>query len=148
LFLTGHPQRSTHMLRRQKSEHVPVLSGTHIPRRDLEDQATRYANIMLALFQPWKRSPTNPLKSDTTTWLDALQELLSSLPQSKLDIIDHMQERWECHLAADDFSAQYKARQAELNASNGISCQIDASEELANDLNWQLGQLDKAVGPS
>ncbi|KAJ7122516.1 hypothetical protein C8R43DRAFT_820788, partial [Mycena crocata] len=98
-----HPQKSTHVLRKRKLEHIPVLSGTPIPRRDLEDQATKYAIVMLALFHPWNRSTTNPLKSEDVSWQTALEAMLLQLPQNKLKIIDHMQEQWECQLAADDF---------------------------------------------
>ncbi|KAJ7128755.1 hypothetical protein C8R43DRAFT_833560, partial [Mycena crocata] len=103
-----HPQRSTHILRKRKHTHIPVLSGTPIPRRDITDQANKYAVAMLALFRPWNRSSVNPLTSESTSWQEALDALILSLPQDKLKIIDHMQELWECRLAADDFSAQYK----------------------------------------
>jgi hypothetical protein len=57
--------------------------------------------------------------------------------------MDCMQEQWECWLAAEDFSAEYKARQANFNASHGTSSQVDdVPDELASDLDWQLGQLD------
>ncbi|KAJ7086155.1 hypothetical protein B0H15DRAFT_765006, partial [Mycena belliarum] len=107
-FTVGHPQRSTHVLQKRKFEHIPVFSGSPIPRQDVEDQAEKYVIVMLALFRPWNRSTSNPLKLETTAWSDALIELLSSLPKAKLTIIDHMQEQWECRLAAEDYSAQYK----------------------------------------
>ncbi|KAJ7086379.1 hypothetical protein B0H15DRAFT_757791, partial [Mycena belliarum] len=103
-FTVGHPQRSTHILRKHKFLHIPVLSGTPIPRRDLVDQMDKYVIVMLVLFRPWNRSPTHPLKPEATSWCDALDSLLSSAPQPVLDIIDHMQEQWECRLAADDYS--------------------------------------------
>ncbi|KAJ6561393.1 hypothetical protein DFH09DRAFT_811949, partial [Mycena vulgaris] len=107
-FVTGHPQKPTHVLRKRKISHIPVLSGTPIPRRDIKDHANKYAVVMLALFRPWTRDSTHPLKPEITSWIDALAELLLSLPQRKLSIMDHMQEQWECRLAADDFSAEYK----------------------------------------
>ncbi|KAJ7100741.1 hypothetical protein B0H15DRAFT_762870, partial [Mycena belliarum] len=103
-FTTGHPQKSTHILRKRKLIHIPVLSGSPIPRRDLQDQINKYAIVMVSLFRPWNRSPTHPLKPETISWSDALNDLLSSAPQHTLDIIDHMQEQWECRLAADDYS--------------------------------------------
>ncbi|KAJ6553471.1 hypothetical protein DFH09DRAFT_847617, partial [Mycena vulgaris] len=103
-FLSGHPERPTHILRKRKVIHIPVLSGTPIPRRDIEIQADKYAVVMLALFRPWNRSAKHPLKPELTLWKDTLRDLLLSLPQSKLDIVNHMQEEWECKLAADDFS--------------------------------------------
>jgi hypothetical protein len=105
---------------------------------------------MLALFRPWNRSATNPLKSENTSWTDAFAALLVSLPQDKIKLMDCMQEQWECRLAAEDFSAEYKARQANFNASHGTSSQADdALDELASDLDWQLGQLDtdEPAGP-
>ncbi|KAJ7164355.1 hypothetical protein C8R46DRAFT_835959, partial [Mycena filopes] len=103
-FLSGHPQIGTHVLRKHKMNHIPVLSGTPIPRRDIADQANKYAIVMLTLFRPWRRSTENPLKSGNTSWQQALADLILSLPNDKLKIIDHMQERWECQLAADNFS--------------------------------------------
>ncbi|KAJ6501695.1 hypothetical protein C8R47DRAFT_956972, partial [Mycena vitilis] len=107
-FATGHPQITTHMLRKRKIPHIPVLSGSPIPRRDIPEQRTKYSIVMLVLFRPWNRSATSPLKSADTSWDDALSHLFTSLPDSKTKIIDHMQEQWECRLAADDFSAEYK----------------------------------------
>ncbi|KAJ6532900.1 hypothetical protein DFH09DRAFT_827126, partial [Mycena vulgaris] len=103
-FSNGHPQKHSHVLRKRKISHIPVLSGSPIPRRDLEDHAEKYVVVMLALFRPWNRSATNPLKLETTSRENALSNLLVSLPQSKIEIMDHMQEQWECRLAADDFS--------------------------------------------
>jgi hypothetical protein len=56
LFLPKHPQSTTHALRKCKIRHIPVLCGWPIPRRDLEDQAEKYAVAILALFRPWYRS--------------------------------------------------------------------------------------------
>jgi hypothetical protein len=142
-FTAGHPEIGSHILRKRKIEHIPVLSGTPIPRRDIDSQANQYAIVMLALFRPWDRSAINPLKSDGTSWADALSVLLESLPPDKISIIDHMQEQWECRLAADDFSAEYKTRQANFNSSHGAPSDADDTcDELANDLDWQLGQLE------
>ncbi|KAJ7615136.1 hypothetical protein DFH06DRAFT_930372, partial [Mycena polygramma] len=99
----GHPQIGTHVLQKRKIHHIPVLSGTPIPRSDVPDQKNKHAIVMLALFRPWNRSATSPLKSNLVSWSVALANLLLSLPKSKTDIIDHMQEQWECRLAADDF---------------------------------------------
>ncbi|KAJ6480819.1 hypothetical protein C8R47DRAFT_1074207 [Mycena vitilis] len=37
-FSAGHPQIGTHVLQKRKIHHIPVLSGTPIPRSDLPDQ--------------------------------------------------------------------------------------------------------------
>ncbi|KAJ7654058.1 hypothetical protein DFH06DRAFT_910534, partial [Mycena polygramma] len=104
-FITGHPQIATHALRKRKIDHIPVLSGTPIPRRDLPDHATKYAIVMLALFRPWNRCSNQPLKADNVSWDTALESLFSSLPKIHAEIVEHMQEEWECRLAADDLSA-------------------------------------------
>ncbi|KAJ7256301.1 hypothetical protein C8J57DRAFT_1074979, partial [Mycena rebaudengoi] len=106
LFLPKHPQSTTHALRKRKIRHIPVLCGWPIPRRDLEDQAEMYAVSILTLFRPWNRSVDATLKPDDVSWSDALALLLSTLPPHHLKVINHMQEQWECKLAADDFSAQ------------------------------------------
>ncbi|KAJ7938891.1 hypothetical protein B0H13DRAFT_1851065 [Mycena leptocephala] len=41
---------------------------------------------------------------------------------------------------------QYKARQAGFGVPTDISSDLDAVNELAGDLDWQLGQLDQAIG--
>ncbi|KAJ7203079.1 hypothetical protein GGX14DRAFT_307802, partial [Mycena pura] len=104
-FHTQHPQHSTHALRKRKIRHIPVLCGWPIPRRDLADQADKYAVTILALFRPWNRTVDCVLKAHNVTWCDALIHHLSTLPPHHLKVINHMQEQWECKLAADDFSA-------------------------------------------
>ncbi|KAJ6498548.1 hypothetical protein C8R47DRAFT_1193970 [Mycena vitilis] len=146
-FSTGHPQKSTHLLRKRKVMHIPVLSGTPIPRRDIEEHADKYAVVMLTLFRPWNRSASDPLKSEASSWKTAIAEFLLSASHSYIKIMDHMQEQWECRLAADDFSAEYKARQANFNTPANSSSHLDAANDLAQDLDWQLGQLDEAIGP-
>ncbi|KAJ7199179.1 hypothetical protein GGX14DRAFT_342197, partial [Mycena pura] len=105
-FHPNHPQSTTHALRKRKFRHIPVLCGWPIPRRDLPDQADKYAVTILALFCPWNRSMKTALKADNVSWTDALAVLLSTLGPHHLKVINHMQEQWECKLAADDFSAQ------------------------------------------
>jgi|ERR1700761_1163745 len=96
------------------------------------------------------RTKVHPLKAEEISWKDALQQLLLTLSQDKLDIIGHMQEQWECRHAADDFSAQYKARMASFNAASSFSRhdhqEDDALATLVNDLDWRLGQLDEPTG--
>jgi len=62
-----------------------------------------------------------------------------------------MQEQWECRLAANDFSAEYKARMANFSAASSFSRHNDQEDNnalaaLVNDLDWRLGQLDEPVG--
>ncbi|KAJ7196745.1 hypothetical protein GGX14DRAFT_300460, partial [Mycena pura] len=104
-FQATHPQFTTHALRKRKIRHIPVLCGWPIPRRDLESQAEKYAVTILALFRPWNRSVDAALKPDNVSWSDALLDLLSNLEPRHLKVVNHMQEQWECKLAADDFSA-------------------------------------------
>ena len=144
-FDTKHPQYTTHALRRRKVRHIPVLCGWPIPRRDLPDQADKYAVTILSLFRPWSRSGHAPLKPEDVSWSDALAELLSKLPPHHWEIINHMQEQWECKLAADDFSALRQKRHAEARETNGFLSSDDLGDALANDIDWQLGQ--GAIGP-
>ncbi|KAJ7205785.1 hypothetical protein GGX14DRAFT_333998, partial [Mycena pura] len=72
LFHTKHPQYPTHALRKRKIRHIPVLCGWPIPRRDLDDQADKYAVTILALFRPWNCTVDSPLKPHNAGWSDAL----------------------------------------------------------------------------
>jgi hypothetical protein len=146
-FVAGHPQQGIYGLQKRKVPHIPVLTGTPIPRRDLDEHANRYAIVMLALFRPWNRSFAHPLKAETESWKNALADMLTSLSPDKLKIIDHMQEQWECRLAADDFSAQYRSQLVQFDAAKGTVTTTENGNEFANDLDWQLGQLDAAIGP-
>ncbi|KAJ7206385.1 hypothetical protein GGX14DRAFT_308670, partial [Mycena pura] len=105
-FDPKHPQFMTHALRKRKIRHISVLCGWPIPRRDLSEQAEKYAVTILTLFRPWNRSLEATLKAETVGWTDALATLHLTLAPQYRKVIDHMQEQWECKLAADDFSAQ------------------------------------------
>lgn len=100
---------------------------------------------MLTLFKPWRRSSSAPLKEDTIGWAEALQQLLHELDSEKLAIIDHMQEQWECKLAADLFSEQRQKRFAEYRSSNGLMSLQDLADDLVNDMDWQVGQSTEAA---
>jgi hypothetical protein len=85
------------------------------------------------------------LKPENVSWSEALAQLLSNLPPHHLKVINHMQEQWECKLAADDFSALRRKRHAEARETNGFLSSDDLGDALANDIDWQLGQ--GAIGP-
>ncbi|KAJ7264710.1 hypothetical protein C8J57DRAFT_1069684, partial [Mycena rebaudengoi] len=133
-FHSKHPQHTTHALRKRKIRHIPVLCGWPIPRRDLADQADKYAVVILALFRPWNRSVEPALKADDVSWTDALALLLSTLAPHHLKVINHMQEQWECKLAAADFSAQRRKRHAQAREINGFLSSADLGDALANDI--------------
>jgi hypothetical protein len=137
---------STHVLRRRKTPHIPVLCGYAIPRKDLESQSEKYAVAILGLFRPWARSRTDPLKAPSVSWSSALSVLLATLSPPHLKVIGHMQEQWECKLAADLYSVKRQKRYAGNRAENGFLSSEEISDDLANDIDWQLGQLDGAIG--
>ncbi|KAJ7192518.1 hypothetical protein GGX14DRAFT_594600 [Mycena pura] len=128
LFHTEHPQHLTHALRKRKIRHIPVLCVT-----------------IIALFRPWNCTVDSPLKPHNVGWRDALNDLLLTLPPHHLKVINHMQEQWECKLAADDFSAMRRKRHGEAREANGFLSSDDLGDALVNDIDWQLGQ--GAIGP-
>lgn len=102
---------------------------------------------MLALFRPWSRSSEAPLKDPGQGWSDALTGLLATLGKDKLLIIDHMQEQWECKLAADLYSERRAKRFAGYRSSQGFMSVQDIADDLANDIDWQIGQSTEAEDP-
>jgi hypothetical protein len=101
---------------------------------------------MLSLFSPWSRSETEPLKSTSTPWYDAWTDFCPTLSSEKEKIIGHMQEQWECKLAADLYSVNRQKRYAGTRADNGFLSSDDISADLANDIAWQLGQIEGCIG--
>ena len=51
-FLQQHPQAGTHLLMKYSEDHVPILYGPQIPRRDRDDTRERYNRALLTLFVP------------------------------------------------------------------------------------------------
>ncbi|KAJ7939607.1 hypothetical protein B0H13DRAFT_1587008, partial [Mycena leptocephala] len=51
-FNQGHPQYTTHCLKKLDVPVIPVLTGSRIPRNDLDNDLTKYAVVILTLFKP------------------------------------------------------------------------------------------------
>ncbi|KAJ7856171.1 hypothetical protein B0H13DRAFT_1458014, partial [Mycena leptocephala] len=52
-FKRGHPQYTTHCLKKLDTPVIPVLMGYRIPRNDSDNDRTKYAVAILTLFKPW-----------------------------------------------------------------------------------------------
>ncbi|KAJ7674110.1 hypothetical protein B0H17DRAFT_1208248 [Mycena rosella] len=80
-FKQGHPQYTTHCLKKLDTPVIPVLMGYRIPRNDSDNDRTKYAVVILTLFKVGSDTKSSPLKSPDTAWSDALDEFkLSMLP--------------------------------------------------------------------
>ncbi|KAJ6573561.1 hypothetical protein DFH09DRAFT_915893 [Mycena vulgaris] len=78
-FKPGHPQYTTHCLKKLDSPVIPVLMGYRVPRNDSESDELKYAVVILSLFKPWSNIKSSPLKSSDATWLNALNEFKPSM---------------------------------------------------------------------
>ena len=113
LFLSNHPQSTSHQLRLRTEKLTPVPIGPKIYRRDVDSKYEQYCRLMLILFKPW-RSPTD-LKSTNITWADTFHEYKTSLSSHHLRIIDNIQKLHECK---DKRDAHYAARQSRLKSTH------------------------------
>ncbi|KAJ7871106.1 hypothetical protein B0H13DRAFT_1634498, partial [Mycena leptocephala] len=73
-FKQGHPQYTTHCLKKLDIPVIPVLMGYRIPRNDSDNDRTKYAVVILTLFKVWSDTKSSPLKSPETALSDALDE--------------------------------------------------------------------------
>ncbi|KAF8575306.1 hypothetical protein K439DRAFT_1370292, partial [Ramaria rubella] len=108
LFMEEHPQYCTHCLKPRAHKITPVVMGMSIPRRDKPENFEKYSAAMLTLFKPWNRNVLYLLKDPMQTWSDSFSLFQQNVPTHFRHIMNHMQEVYECHDAADDFSAQRK----------------------------------------
>ncbi|KAJ7236581.1 hypothetical protein B0H12DRAFT_1075797 [Mycena haematopus] len=79
-FKTGHPQQTTHCLKKLDNPVIPVLMGYRIPRDNAESDKPKYCVIILTLFQPWSTVKLSPLKPLDLSWSDAFETLRQSMP--------------------------------------------------------------------
>ncbi|KAJ7911419.1 hypothetical protein B0H13DRAFT_1546796, partial [Mycena leptocephala] len=70
-FKPGHPQHTTHCLKKLDEPVIPVLKGYRVPRNDSENDNLKYAVVILTLFKPWSNTKSSPLKSPDTPWEEA-----------------------------------------------------------------------------
>ncbi|KAJ6465349.1 hypothetical protein C8R45DRAFT_836832, partial [Mycena sanguinolenta] len=105
-FKPGHPQYTTHCLKKLDTRRIPVLMGYRIPRSDSPSDETKYAVTILALFQPWSDMKSSPLKLPDTSWQDALKQLNASMSSEHARIVANMQLLYQTRDAKFDFAAK------------------------------------------
>ncbi|KAJ7099920.1 hypothetical protein B0H15DRAFT_770720, partial [Mycena belliarum] len=92
-FKGGHPQYTTHCLKKLDVPVIPVLMGYRIPRNDSksDSEQAKYAVAILSLFKVWSNTKSAPLKSPDTEWLDAFYDFKEILPPEHAQIVLNMQ---------------------------------------------------------
>ncbi|KAJ7074948.1 hypothetical protein B0H15DRAFT_792471, partial [Mycena belliarum] len=103
-FKRGHPQYTTHCLKKLDTPVIPVLMGYRIPRNDSENDRTKYAVIILTLFKVWSDTKASPLKSADCDWLDALDEFKLSMCSEHARILLNMQLMYQTRDAKFDYA--------------------------------------------
>ncbi|THV04235.1 hypothetical protein K435DRAFT_649721, partial [Dendrothele bispora CBS 962.96] len=99
-FQPGHPQHSSHFMRKRRKPCVPVFIGIGIPKREDVDS---YRIAMLTLFSPWRRSTSEPLKLRTASWAETFDNFKQQAGRRTLCLMDHFEEHHECRKAADNY---------------------------------------------
>ncbi|KAJ7031471.1 hypothetical protein C8F04DRAFT_960199, partial [Mycena alexandri] len=107
-FKPGHPQHTTHCLKKLDEPVVPVLKGYHVPRNDSEKDRLKYIVVILALFKPWSDAKSSPLKTPDTPWEEAFLQLELSMPPEHVRITLNMQLLYQTRDAKFDFAAKRK----------------------------------------
>ncbi|KAJ7893605.1 hypothetical protein B0H14DRAFT_2334693 [Mycena olivaceomarginata] len=109
-FKQGHPQYTTHCLKKLDAPVIPVLMGYRIPRNDLDNDLTKYAVVILTLFKPWSETKSSPLKSQDIAWPDALNDFKRSMSPEHAKIVLNMQLLYQTRDAKFDFAAKRSKR--------------------------------------
>jgi hypothetical protein len=131
-FGQGHPQYTTHCLKKLDTSVVPVLMGYRIPRCDSEDDHIKYAVIILTLFKVWSNTKCSLLKSPDTAWSDAFNEFRPSMSAEHVRIMLNMQLLYQTRDAKFDYAAERTQRLTELTRmakDQGIPNNCDADQE-------------------
>ncbi|KAJ7939134.1 hypothetical protein B0H13DRAFT_1587164, partial [Mycena leptocephala] len=102
-FKRGHPQYTTHCLKKLDIPVIPVLMGYRIPRNDSDNDRTKYAVVILTLFKTWSDTKSSPLKSPDVTWFDAFNECKLSMSPEHARIVLNMQLLYQTRDAKFDF---------------------------------------------
>ncbi|THU87588.1 hypothetical protein K435DRAFT_867153 [Dendrothele bispora CBS 962.96] len=149
-FKPGHPQYSSHCLKKiEESElpQIPVLKGYPIPRSDKDEQMNRYFVAMLVLFKPWSGNELNLLKPHELSWEDAFITWSNTLESKKHQcIMDNMQLLYESKDAKFDYSAMRRQRMAELTQNASSFAPSDENEGDQYDPEWE-NAMQSALDP-
>ncbi|KAJ7242276.1 hypothetical protein C8J57DRAFT_1084415, partial [Mycena rebaudengoi] len=90
-FKPGHPQYTTHCLKKLDSPVIPVLMGYRVLRNDVESDQLKYAVVILSLFKPWSNTKSSPLKPPDIAWPHALNDFKMSMSPEHARIVLNMQ---------------------------------------------------------
>ena len=99
-FLEQHPQAATHLLMKYSEDHVPILYGPQIPRRDRDDTRERYSRALLTLFVPWR--VVTDVCDINQTWEDAFHSRQNRISIHSWKIIENIQLLHECKKDRDE----------------------------------------------
>ena len=103
-FQKQHPQAKTHLLMTYSENHVPILHGPQIPRRDREDTRERYCRALLTLFVPWRA--VADLCDVKQTWGKAFEARKNLISVRSWNIIENIQLLHECKKERDEHLLQ------------------------------------------
>lgn len=113
LFRIGHPQFLTHEVfcdMSKVSTVVPNFVGGSLPRRD-EGDHDLYCCCMVTLFVPWRLR--SDLISEGSSW-DNIFKCTTFTPRQR-DLMNNFNIRYECNDARQDYYAQMKKREADMD---------------------------------
>ena len=145
-FLEQHPQAVTHLLMKYSEDHVPILYGPQIPRRDRDDTRERYSRALLTLFVPWR--VVTDVCDINQTWEDAFHSRQNRISIHSWKIIENIQLLHECKKDRDEHLLKVIAEAqtendeidpALLPANRDINGECDVNEN--DDLLELIGSL-------
>ena len=111
-FLPDHPQHHTYEVQCKSLSElvVPNFIGGTLPRCDQGDREY-YCSTMLTLFKSWRTGYN--LKSADETWEYAFENY--NFSDRQVNLMKNFNLRYECLDARDDYSAQMKDSENEVN---------------------------------
>ena len=104
LFMTEHPQATSHGLIKRSKPVVPVLIGPQIPRKDREETQERYSRAIATLFIPWRS--VKDLCDVNQSWCEALSSRQGNITRESQQVIDNIQLLHECKKDRDSHLQQ------------------------------------------
>jgi hypothetical protein len=135
MFSEIHPDHKSHLQQICKLEKrlIPVPIGPAFPRRDCEDDMSRYHRLMLILFKPWC-SPSDLIdvteeKNIETALKNSFNTMVEKSP-SLQKYLANMQALHECKDSRDD---HFQSRANERQRKTGMTCQQNDREEISDD---------------
>jgi hypothetical protein len=151
-FLADHPLAATHVVtcRFDRIQFVvPNFVGGPLPRSDQGDR-DGYCRTMLTLFKPWRGG--SDLKAPHQSWDDAYN--VYSFSTGHATLMKNFNLRYECLDARDDFHAELKKKEVEMQRRGKIveyglddDMEGDSSDDL---LEWFTSSDDdyETLGPA